>query len=112
MYTAELPGLQVNLVREAKRRLDQCVALTTRAPSGGCREVRIGKPADEIVKMAQERNSDLIVMGTAGRTRLYRLMVGSVAERVVRTAKCPVLTVRQPDVSNAEKPAALAAAHP
>ena len=53
-------------------------------------------PADEIVRYAQDNNIDLIVMGTHGRRAVAHLLVGSVAERVVRTAPCPVLTVRQP----------------
>ena len=60
--------------------------------------VRVGQPADEIVRVADDEHVDLIVMGTQGRTGLERLMLGSVAERVIRRARCPVLTVR-PDVS-------------
>ena len=55
-----------------------------------------GDPAGVIVHLAQERRCDLIVMGTHGRTGLGRLLLGSVAERVMRTAPCPVLTVRAP----------------
>src|SRR5262245_31264863 len=55
-----------------------------------------GEPATEIVRMAGELNCDLIVMGTHGRTGLRRLLMGSVAEKVLRTAPCPVLTVRSP----------------
>ncbi len=54
-------------------------------------------PADEIVKYAKTRQIDLIVMGTHGRGTVAQLLVGSVAERVVRTAPCPVLTVRHPE---------------
>jgi len=57
------------------------------------REVRRGVPYQEILKGAEEHGADLIVMGTNGRTGLERLVVGSVAERVVQMAKCPVLTV-------------------
>lgn len=56
--------------------------------------IRIGKPEDEIVKFASENHVDLIAMGTHGRTGLEHLLVGSVAERVVRTSKVPVLTIR------------------
>jgi|SRR5579884_2395558 universal stress protein A len=55
-----------------------------------------GDPAAAILKAAQEIGADLIVMGTHGRTGLHRLLMGSVAERVVRKAPCPVLTVRTP----------------
>ena len=53
-----------------------------------------GSPAPEIVNEARRRRADLIIMGTHGRTGLEHLMLGSVAERVVRLAPCPVLTVR------------------
>jgi nucleotide-binding universal stress UspA family protein/phage host-nuclease inhibitor protein Gam len=52
-----------------------------------------GNPADEIVRTADEENVDLIVIATRGRTGLDRLIFGSVTEKVVRLAKCPVLTV-------------------
>ncbi len=55
-----------------------------------------GEPAEGIIKAAEEIHANLIVMGTHGRTGLRRLLMGSVAERVVRTAPCPVLTVRNP----------------
>jgi nucleotide-binding universal stress UspA family protein len=53
-----------------------------------------GKPVDVIVKQATTMKADLIVLGTQGRTGLPRALIGSVAERVVRHAPCPVLVVR------------------
>jgi nucleotide-binding universal stress UspA family protein len=53
-----------------------------------------GDAAEEIVRVAREEGCDLIVMGTHGRTGLRRLVMGSVAEEVLREARCPVLTVR------------------
>ncbi|HEV3142986.1 MAG TPA: universal stress protein [Gemmataceae bacterium] len=53
-----------------------------------------GDAATEILRLADEKKCDLIVMGTHGRTGLGRLLMGSVAEEVVRKAKCPVLTLR------------------
>jgi nucleotide-binding universal stress UspA family protein len=55
-----------------------------------------GDPATEILKTAERRHCDLIVMGTHGRTGLRHLLMGNVAERVVRKAPCPVLTARSP----------------
>ncbi len=55
-----------------------------------------GVPYEEILKFAQEKNIDLIVMGTHGRKGIDRVLFGSTAERVVRNASCPVLTVREP----------------
>jgi len=54
-------------------------------------------PADEIVTYARKRHIDLIVMGTHGRGTMAQILGGSGAERVVRTAPCPVLTVRHPE---------------
>jgi nucleotide-binding universal stress UspA family protein len=55
-----------------------------------------GEPSAEILRMAEEYDCDLIVMGTHGRTGFRRLLMGSVAEEVVRRAACPVLTVNPP----------------
>lgn len=60
------------------------------------RATRIGNAAEEIVRYAAEHAIDLIVLGTHGRGALGHLLLGSVAERVVRQAGCPVLTVRPP----------------
>ena len=57
-------------------------------------QVCAGQPAAAIVKAAADRAVDLIVLGTHGRQGVAHLMLGSVAEHVVRTAPCPVLTVR------------------
>ena len=55
-----------------------------------------GAPADAIIRLAESEHVDLVVMGTHGRTGLKRLLMGSVAEAVVRRAPCPVLTYKQP----------------
>jgi nucleotide-binding universal stress UspA family protein len=55
---------------------------------------RIGKPAEEILALASEVGADLIFIGSHGKTGLERLVLGSVSERVVREAKCPVLVAR------------------
>jgi nucleotide-binding universal stress UspA family protein len=54
------------------------------------------EPYSEILRVAQDNSCDLIVMGTHGRTGLRRIFMGSVAEKVVRQAPCPVLTVKMP----------------
>jgi len=53
-----------------------------------------GRPADAIIETAQEKNADLIVLGSHGRTGVERLLMGSVAERVIVLASCPVLVVK------------------
>jgi nucleotide-binding universal stress UspA family protein len=55
-----------------------------------------GDPATVLVETAQETEADLMVMGTHGRSGLTRLVMGSVAEDVLRRAPCPVMTVREP----------------
>jgi nucleotide-binding universal stress UspA family protein len=55
-----------------------------------------GVAAEEIVRTSTDHNCDMIVMGTHGRTGLSRLIMGSVAEEVVRKAPCPVLTLKSP----------------
>lgn len=58
------------------------------------RSVVSGPPAEEIVRYARDAGVDLIVLGTHGRTGLAHVLLGSVAEKIVRKAPCPVLTVR------------------
>jgi nucleotide-binding universal stress UspA family protein len=65
--------------------------------------LRVGGAWQEIVGAATEEHADLIVMGTHGRTGLDRLLLGSVAEHVVRRAPCPVLTVPPDDRSKSKK---------
>jgi nucleotide-binding universal stress UspA family protein len=60
------------------------------------KEVVIGTPYEKIVQKAGEERVDAIVISTHGRTGLGHALIGSVAEKVVRLAKCPVLTVRPP----------------
>ena len=55
----------------------------------------LGDPASEIVRIADERKADMIVLGTHGRTGLTRMLMGSVAESIVRRAPCPVLVYRE-----------------
>jgi universal stress protein A len=55
---------------------------------------RFGHPAEEIIKAEHEYNVDLVVMATHGRTGVSHLILGSVAEQVVRESVCPVLTIR------------------
>jgi universal stress protein A len=90
IYTAEIAGLQLNLVRDAEKRLR--ALLPENAATVTC-EVRRGPAARQILEAARERGSDLIVMGTRGLTGVAHVLMGSVAEKVVRLAPCPVLTL-------------------
>jgi len=69
-----------------------------------------GSAAAVITETAAETGADVVVMGTHGRTGLSRLMMGSVAEEVLRQAPCPVLTIRAMPVRVSEPEAAVAAA--
>lgn len=62
-----------------------------------------GNAAQSIVQYANEHHIDMIVMSTHGRTGLQHVLLGSVAERVVRTASCPVLTVKSTEVTELPK---------
>ncbi len=92
------PGPGATLLEDLERqaRLD-LAGLLPEAKAAKVEVVRLvvmGKPYREIVETAAAENVDLIVMATHGRTGLSHLLIGSVAERVVRTAPCPVLTLR------------------
>src|SRR5579871_2609309 len=72
-------------------------ALTAKAKQRGVKVVGLtadGSPAQQIVRVARSKRSDLVIIGTHGRTGLAKFFLGSVAGRVVSTAHCPVLTVR------------------
>lgn len=90
-----LPTAPEELLAPAREQLNQLLS-----PQGNVRaEQRLEQGEDaalEIVRVAREINADLIVMGTHGRTGLRRLLMGSVAEQVVRKGPCPVLTMTAP----------------
>lgn len=99
------PGLAYlppgDLIREMQESADQALA---KLPDPAwaketkvVRATRQGPPFLEIVRYAKENDIDLIVLGTHGRTGLAHVLMGSVAEKVVRKAPCPVLTVRPGD---------------
>ncbi|MCK6555737.1 universal stress protein [Candidatus Binatia bacterium] len=80
---------------DARNALIECVPKT--GPLAGVRYrtvVAHGMPAEEIIRVAEQEGVDLVVIATKGRTGLRHLLLGSVAERVVRHAHCPVLVVR------------------
>jgi nucleotide-binding universal stress UspA family protein len=77
----------------------QLTRLATTATKSGVRVKTLllaGDPADQILHEARARHADLVVVGTHGRRGVSKLILGSVAERVLRTASCPVVTVRSP----------------
>jgi nucleotide-binding universal stress UspA family protein len=75
-------------------------------PTIECRHLAIeGDPATEIVQLAMRRNVRCIVLGTHGRTGLSRLLLGSVAEQVIRSAACPVIVFKETTTSSNSKSA-------
>lgn len=85
--------LMPRLVREAE--LELAVRMEAALPGGltVVRSVQAGKPVQAIIDYANGHEIDLIVIGTHGHTGLSHLLLGSIAEKVVRLATCPVLTV-------------------
>lgn len=91
---AELPDL-ARIKLTALRRLGDMAAelLPPRLRAGNA--VLIGRPAEQILQLAEKNNIDLIVLTTKGRSGLARVIVGSTAESIMRHASCPVLSVRR-----------------
>ena len=101
LYDTEIYKLspyKLNEIDESKIRTDLMKSL----PEGTTDVLEVetivvnGVPFNEIINAATEISVDLIVIGTHGRTGISHVMLGSVAEKVVRKAPCPVLTVRMP----------------
>lgn len=82
--------------KHAAERLEAVIPREDRDKLAVTLVMRKGAPFLEIIRYARERNMDLIVLGTHGRGALAHVLMGNVAERVVRKAPCPVLTIRHP----------------
>jgi len=87
-----------DLEAEIMQSMEACLARVTAAGREGDIVVVHGVPFHEILETAKSQKVDLIVMGTHGRTGLQHILLGSVAEKVVRLAPCPVLIARQPTI--------------
>ena len=90
----------IEFSRERRDQVDKMMADVVKEIGDAGIEIRTlvteGKPFMEIIATAREERIDLIVIGTHGRTGLSHVLLGSVTEKVVRKAPCPVLTVRKP----------------
>jgi universal stress protein A len=95
VYVASMPNLRDEIERESRQRLG--TMLTPEDVKRLRAEIALvaGNPFIEIIRYAKANNIDLIVMGTHGRGPIAHMLLGSVAERVVRKSPCPVLTVRE-----------------
>jgi nucleotide-binding universal stress UspA family protein len=97
-YVAVLPDLQRDVEEAARKRLDEVLVDNDPNPLP-TKPVVVTSSATAlaIVQYARDAQTDLVIVGTHGRGAVAHLLMGSVAERVVRTAPCPVLTVRHPE---------------
>ena len=84
----------IDYVEKTETELADLVRTHLTDPGAATVKVTVGKPAEEILQVARDEAVDLIVMGTHGRTGLRHVLLGSIAETVVRTAPCPVFTVK------------------
>lgn len=82
------------LGQAAQAALERAVGEIRRVHTATEGRIEVGDPRERILAFAEQAGADLIVIGTHGRTGLSHLILGSVAERVVRTSRVPVLTVR------------------
>lgn len=96
-YVGVLPELQKDIEASANRQLDDLLVSNDARPVVKRAVVTSAATAVAIVQYARDLGIDLIIVGTRGRGAMAHLLMGSVAERVVRTANCPVLTVRHPE---------------
>jgi nucleotide-binding universal stress UspA family protein len=97
-YVGAYPDFQRNVEESARRQLDLLLSEQDVRDLAATTVLRTSNaPALAIVNYAREADVDLIIVGTHGRGAMAHLLMGSVAERVVRTAPCPVLTVKHPE---------------
>ena len=88
------PQFYVENEERANQTLDRLLDPAWGKPDSVVRAVRWGSPVESIVSYALDQRIDLIIIATHGRTGLSHVLLGSVAERIVREAPCPVLTIR------------------
>ena len=97
LKTPPLAQLMQDIERQAEKALANLIPTDVKDKIETEYLIRRGVPFLEIVRCADELNADLIVCGTHGRSGLKHALFGSVAEKVVRKASCPVLSVRHPE---------------
>ncbi len=101
MVYLESNGSAVSLAEFSQKQASLDLQKLVREAAGGRTDIKtdlaLGAPAQTIVETAEQGDYDMIVMGTHGRHGLPRVLLGSVAEKVVRLARCPVLVVPAPE---------------
>ena len=96
-HVTPVPRIREGMEEDARVQLGKVISMEDRKRLHAELVTKWGNPFVEIVRYAKDHEIDLIVMGTYGRGPIARMLMGSVAEKVVRKAPCPVLTVRQPE---------------
>ena len=96
-FLPDVGGTDDSLDDEAEKAIERVTKMASVHGVEAVGEVREGDPAEEILDYAEEIDADAIVAGTHGRSGVERRLIGSVAERLVRHATCPVMTVRLPE---------------
>ncbi|MGB3223289.1 MAG: universal stress protein [Desulforhopalus sp.] len=89
----DVPLYQQELLKSAENELSQVVARKVPKEIEITQEVKIGTPADVIIEFGREKNVDIIIMSTHGRTGISRFMIGSVAEKTIRQSTIPLLVI-------------------
>lgn len=95
VYVSSMPQLRDEIEKESRQRLDTLLPEDERRRFRAETALLAGNPFIEIIRYAKAHEVDLIVMGTHGRGPIAHMLLGSVAEKVVRKSPCPVLTVRE-----------------
>ena len=93
-------ALQAELVEAAKSKMEALISKEEAQRMKAIVQINAGSPFHEIIQYAERHAIDLIVMGTHGRGPWAQALLGGVADKVVRTAPCPVLTVRPDEAPN------------
>ena len=96
VYYPDLARMERELIADAEKRVGEFATKKGASTVAVETRVTVGEAVWEICRMAEKEHADLIIMGSHGRTGLSHVVLGSVAERVVRHASCPVLVVRLP----------------
>jgi nucleotide-binding universal stress UspA family protein len=93
-YTGESPEVREERYQRALSTITELAGSIAADPTRCTTEVRSGRTAESIANAVVDYGADLVIMSTHGRTGLSHLLMGSVAERVIQTARCPVLAIR------------------
>ena len=96
VYLPELRRLEADMLADAEKRMSEFVGKKGSSAVVVETRVVVGEPVYEICQAVEREQADLIIMGSHGRTGLSHVLLGSVAERVIRHASCPVLVARKP----------------